>query len=52
MLSTRKNDNARGGIDFTFMTVHKWGENPSGDWEVKVCDNRKSTSENTGKLEK
>lgn len=52
MLSTRKNDNARGGIDFTFMTVHNWGENPSGDWEVKVCDNRKSTSENTGKLEK
>lgn len=52
MLSTRKNDNARNGIDFTFMTVHNWGENPSGDWEVKVCDNRKSTSENIGKLEK
>ncbi|XP_061176557.1 PC3-like endoprotease variant B isoform X1 [Saccostrea echinata] len=52
MLSTRMNDESKAGIDFTFMTVHNWGENPSGNWEVKVCDNRKSTSENTGKLEK
>lgn len=52
MLFIRKNDNVRDGIDFIFMTVYNWGENLFGDWEVKVCDNRKFTSENTGKLEK
>lgn len=52
MLSTRQNDNSKDGIDFTFMTVHNWGENPAGNWTVKVCDNRKSMSGNKGKLEK
>ncbi|XP_048771855.2 PC3-like endoprotease variant B isoform X2 [Ostrea edulis] len=52
MLSTRKNDDSKDGIDFTFMSVHKWGENPAGNWEIKVCDNRKSTSENRGTWEK
>ena len=32
------------GIDWTFMTVHDWGENPEGKWTLRVQDVGKGTS--------
>lgn len=40
MLSTRRYDDSRNGLhDWTFMTVHNWGENPKGVWIMNVTDN-------------
>ena len=39
MLHRRDKDSSDEGIDFTFMTVHNWGEDPSGKWTLEVCDN-------------
>eukprot|EP00794_Sanderia_malayensis_P000325 gene325-957_t len=40
MLSTRKYDDSDEGLDeWNFMTVHKWGENPRGIWQMKITDN-------------
>jgi len=38
MLSRRPNDDNTQGIDFMFMTVRNWGENPSGTWTLEVSD--------------
>lgn len=38
MLSRRRNDNSTDGIDFTFMTVRCWDENPRGMWKLTVRD--------------
>lgn len=39
ILSERRLDSSKDGINFTFMTVHNWGENPSGRWTLVVQDN-------------
>ncbi|EDO38851.1 predicted protein [Nematostella vectensis] len=40
MLSTRRYDDSKNGLhDWTFMTVHNWGENPKGEWVMNVTDN-------------
>ncbi|XP_066929242.1 PC3-like endoprotease variant B [Clytia hemisphaerica] len=40
MLSTRRYDDSDKGLhDWTFMTVHNWGENPKGVWTMNVTDN-------------
>ncbi len=40
MLSTRRYDDSDKGLhDWTFMTVHSWGENPKGVWTLNVTDN-------------
>lgn len=39
MLQRRERDDKDEGIDFTFMTVHNWGEDPAGTWTLEVCDN-------------
>lgn len=39
ILSERRLDSSKDGINFTFMTVHNWGENPSGKWTLVVQDN-------------
>ena len=38
ILSHRRLDNSSDGIDFTFMTVHHWGEDPAGTWTLEVED--------------
>ena len=50
MLALRKNDNSTDGIDFYFMTVHCWGENPAGDWLMHIHDNNTIRTTNTGKV--
>lgn len=40
MLSTRRYDDSDKGLhDWTFMTVHNWGENPKGVWTLNITDN-------------
>jgi len=40
LLSTRRYDDSDKGLhDWTFMTVHNWGENPKGVWTLNVTDN-------------
>lgn len=38
MLSFRPNDHSTAGIDFTFSTVHSWGEDARGAWLLDVVD--------------
>jgi len=49
ILSHRRLDNSSDGIDFTFMTVHHWGEDPAGTWTLEVKDHSRdgSPSSNT-----
>ncbi|EDO33327.1 predicted protein, partial [Nematostella vectensis] len=43
LLSTRKYDTSTNGLkDWSFMTVHFWGEDPAGEWEVIITDNTDS----------
>lgn len=51
ILSVRPADDSDEGINFTFMTVHNWGENPEGEWTLSITDTGKG-DENTsrGKL--
>lgn len=44
LLTHRPPDDTDEDIDFTFMTVHSWGENPEGQWLVEVCDNPGETN--------
>ncbi|KAL3883504.1 hypothetical protein ACJMK2_029761 [Sinanodonta woodiana] len=37
LLGKRKNDMSDEGINFVFMSVHTWGENPQGTWKIEVC---------------
>ncbi|XP_052809848.1 PC3-like endoprotease variant B [Mya arenaria] len=37
LLTRRPNDGSDESIDFTFMTVHSWMEDPDGNWSVEVC---------------
>ncbi|OWF42042.1 PC3-like endoprotease variant B [Mizuhopecten yessoensis] len=39
MMYRRPRDDSKEGMDFTFMSVHFWGESASGEWTVAVCDN-------------
>jgi len=40
MLSTRRYDDSDKGLhDWTFMSVHNWGENPKGVWTLNITDN-------------
>jgi len=41
ILSLRPLDNSSDGIQFTFMTVHHWGEDPEGTWTLEVQDHPK-----------
>ena len=55
MLERRDRDDSEDGIDFTFMTVHNWGEDPAGTWILEVCDNPGSETKhkpNTGVFER
>ena len=38
ILKARPNDAYAEGINFTFMTVHNWGEDPRGVWTINVTD--------------
>ncbi|XP_072899632.1 PC3-like endoprotease variant B isoform X1 [Hemitrygon akajei] len=39
LLGFRKIDNSKMGLNsWTFMTVHSWGENPKGKWELTITD--------------
>ena len=39
LLSQRPLDRSRDGFtDWTFMSVHSWGENPRGTWKLKFYD--------------
>ena len=38
MLPPRQYDDSTAGIDFTFMTVRCWDEDPSGRWTLIVSD--------------
>ncbi|XP_046548002.1 PC3-like endoprotease variant B [Haliotis rubra] len=52
ILSPRPHDDRQKGIDFTFMTVHSWSENPEGKWQLYVADNpQELTRNNEGELE-
>lgn len=52
ILSERPKDDSQNGMDFTFMTVHNWGENPVGRWTLVVRDNPKNgiSGEKRGRL--
>ena len=55
MLQPRDRDDSDEGIDFTFMTVHNWGEDPAGKWTLEICDNPGSDTPkkpNTGVFER
>ena len=41
ILSPRPLDKSSEGIDFTFMTVHHWGEDPAGTWTLQIEDHGK-----------
>jgi hypothetical protein len=47
-LTRRPPDDSDEDIDFVFMTVHNWGENPAGKWIVEVCDNPGNVSDHRG----
>ncbi|XP_067676007.1 proprotein convertase subtilisin/kexin type 4-like isoform X2 [Haliotis asinina] len=53
ILSPRPNDDSQNGIDFTFMTVHSWSENPQGKWQLYVEDIPQdlTRNNNVGELE-
>lgn len=38
ILAQRPRDLSDEGIDFTFMTVHNWGEDPHGEWIFTIFD--------------
>ncbi len=38
ILSVRPLDDNSEGLEFTFMTVHNWGEDPRGEWTLSVVD--------------
>ena len=39
LLTARSNDKSDAGFkDWRFMTVHFWGENPTGDWKLHIID--------------
>ncbi|XP_060079675.1 PC3-like endoprotease variant B [Ylistrum balloti] len=46
MMYRRPKDNSKQGMDFTFMSVHFWGEGASGEWTVTVCDNDDGSNRN------
>ncbi|XP_013385103.1 neuroendocrine convertase 2-like [Lingula anatina] len=50
LLSLRPYDDSKKGIDFTFMTVRNWGENPRGTWTLVVKDIPLNGRENTGEI--
>ena len=39
LLTNRPDDSDKGLKDWAFMTLHLWGENPAGKWQVFVNDN-------------
>ena len=36
LLTSRPYDRERKKLDWTFMTVHHWGEDPTGEWQLRV----------------
>lgn len=39
LLSERKGDHAKEGfINWPFMSVHTWGEDPTGVWKIRLND--------------
>lgn len=39
LLSERKGDTSKEGfINWPFMSVHTWGEDPAGEWKIRVYD--------------
>ncbi len=39
LLSEREGDQSKEGFNnWAFMSVHSWGENPVGDWKLKIMD--------------
>ncbi|KAL3883396.1 hypothetical protein ACJMK2_029664, partial [Sinanodonta woodiana] len=47
LLPRRDNDISDTGIDFVFMSVHTWGENPRGTWKLEVCYRKTGRSMDT-----
>ena len=59
LLATRRLDNSLAGLyGWAFMTLHLWGENPAGKWQVFFADNpetknqKKSTEQDIEDLER
>ncbi|XP_036367005.1 PC3-like endoprotease variant B [Octopus sinensis] len=48
MLSPRKLDCSKDGIDFYFLSVHHWEEDPKGNWTLQIFDTQ--NNENNGIL--
>lgn len=39
LLSERSGDQSKDGFkNWAFMSVHSWGEKPSGTWKIKIMD--------------
>jgi proprotein convertase subtilisin/kexin type 1 len=39
LLSEREQDTSADGFkNWSFMSVHNWGENPKGLWTIKIMD--------------
>ncbi|XP_050390100.2 furin-like protease kpc-1 isoform X1 [Patella vulgata] len=47
MLSPRSRDDFKGEFSFTFMSVHTWGEFPSGLWKLEIYDNPGNSGRDT-----
>ncbi|ESO89305.1 hypothetical protein LOTGIDRAFT_106119, partial [Lottia gigantea] len=47
MLSPRPHDDFKGKWEFTFMSVHTWGEHPNGLWKLEINDNPTSLDRTT-----
>ncbi|ELU12894.1 hypothetical protein CAPTEDRAFT_52595, partial [Capitella teleta] len=50
ILKPRPLDNSAEGIDFTFLTVHHWAEDPSGEWTLAVKDIGTKRGQSRGRL--
>lgn len=49
LLSERPSDGSKDGfINWSFMSVHSWGENPKGKWSIKILD--RTGKQNHGRL--
>ena len=39
LLTHRQYDSSTAGLPhWPFMSVHNWGENPEGDWQITIMD--------------
>ena len=50
ILKPRMEDAWKDGLNFTFMTVHNWGEDPRGMWTINITDVAPQQRQNHGTL--